>query len=173
MLPLLTPRASRVRFHSPLSPPDPTPVVASNALKCFFVKTSYTLQFALNPTWLWPGIAPLGRLQTGRPGQTEAGQAGRAGWQARAFVLCQAFNWGRLCLPPFPLALPLAVSLFLCLCANPLAVAWQLKGIFMAKTYLFYTHTRTLTHIETYSHTHEHFPACLTPAHLARLIFDF
>lgn len=37
------------------SPPWP-----SNALKCFFVKTSYTLQFALNPTWLWQGIAPLG-----------------------------------------------------------------------------------------------------------------
>lgn len=29
--------------------------VGSNALKCFFRKTSYTLQFALNPTWMWPG----------------------------------------------------------------------------------------------------------------------
>jgi len=41
--------------------PAGVPAVGSNALKCFFVKTSYTLQFALNPTWLWPGISPLGR----------------------------------------------------------------------------------------------------------------
>lgn len=45
----------------------------SNALKCFFVKTSYTLQFALNPTWLWPGIAPLGNgLRIHSLGQPES-----------------------------------------------------------------------------------------------------
>jgi len=31
----------------------PNVCVGSNALKCFSRKTSYTLQFALNPTWMW------------------------------------------------------------------------------------------------------------------------
>lgn len=151
----------------PRLPTGPVPVVASNALKCFFVKTSYTLQFALNPTWLWPGIGPLGRLQTGRQASRLAGSCSRPVPGLQLGSLVSTFL-------PSSFALPLAMSLFLCLCANPLAVAWQLKGIFMAKTYLFYTHIYSYTHTQPHILAHTWaLPACLTPAHLARLIFDF